>query len=89
MGPAKIIAFPEVDRQNQVQINQSWLGGGEGNRWLIMKAEAAGVGNMAKNMVVEHLTGGFGGLGKLGGKNCKIAEQQVDAVVAEFEALGL
>ena len=86
---AKIIAFPAVDRQNQVQITQGWIGGGEGKKWTILKAEAAGLDNMAKNMIIDKLTGGFGSLGSLGGKNSKLCEQQVDAVVDEFNALGL
>ncbi|MCR5685057.1 MAG: hypothetical protein K6G81_06485 [Lachnospiraceae bacterium] len=88
-GFATIIAFPEVDRQNQVQITQGWLTGQEGNKWTILKAEAAGLDNMAKNAVIGALTNGLGNLGSLGGKNSKLCEQQVDAVVAEFNALGL
>lgn len=88
-GFALIIAFPEVDRNNQVQITQGWMKGPEGNKFTILKAEAAGVDNMAKNMVIDSLTNGWGSMGKLGGKNCKLAEEQVDAVVAEFTALGL
>lgn len=86
---AKIIAFPAVDRQNQVQITQGWIGTGEGKKWTILKAEAAGLDNMAKNLVIDKLTNGWGSLGSLGGKNSKLCEQQVDAVVSEFNALGL
>ncbi len=89
-GLAKIIAFPAVDRNNQCQITQGWMvGGSEGDKWIILKAQAAGIDNMAKNMVIDAVTNGWGSVGMLGGKNSKLVEQQVDAVVAEFEALGL
>lgn len=88
-GLAQVIAFPQVDRNNQVQITQGWMMGAEGNKFVILKAEAAGAENITSNAVIEMVTGGLSGLSKLGGKSCKIAEQQVDAVVSEFEALDL
>ena len=54
-----------------------------------MKAEKAGVDNLAKNAIIDGLTGGLGNLGMLGGKNSKLCEQQVEAVVKEFNELGL
>ncbi len=89
-GFAYVIAFPAIDRNNQCQITQGWMvGGSEGDKWIILKAQAAGIDNMAKNMVIDAVTNGWGSVGMLGGKNSKLVEQQVDAVVAEFEALGL
>ena len=88
-GFAMIIAFPAVDRLNQVQINQGFIKGKEGNKWQIMKNEAAGVENIAKNAIIDTLTGSFGSLGRLGGKNSKLCEQQVEAVAKEFAELGL
>ena len=59
---AKIIAFPAVDRQNQVQITQGWIGGGQGKKWTILKAEAAGLDNMAHTDKDRRATIGGGAL---------------------------
>ena len=64
-----IICFPEVDRQNQVQIIPGMTQGVKpGPKWTVMKAEAAGMDNLAKNMAIGALTNGWGNLGSIGGK---------------------
>lgn len=88
-GFAKIIAFPAIDKNNQCQITQGWFKGAEGNKFTVMRNEEAGVGNMVKNAFLDDLTGGITGLGKLGGKNNQLAQQQVDEVVAELNKMGL
>ncbi len=84
-----IIVFPQVDRLNQVQIIPGWMSGGAGNKWTIMKAEAAGADNVATNIAVEFLTDGWGNLGSLGGKASKLCEKQVDEVADELVKMGL
>ena len=88
-GYAKIIAFPAIDKNNQCQITQGWFTGKEGNKFTVMRAEEAGIGNMWKNAIVDDLTGGITALGKLGGKNNQLAQKQVDEVVAELNKMGL
>ncbi len=84
----KVICFPEVDRQNQVQLVPGGFKG-EGPKWTVMKAEAIGKENVMKNIAMGALTNGWANLGSLGGKNCKLCEQQVDEVAAELEAMGI
>ena len=72
-GFTNIICFDEVDRQNQVQIVPGMTQGAKpGPKWTVMKAEAAGMDNLAKNMAIGALTNGWGNLGSLGGKNSKL-----------------
>ena len=84
----KVICFPEVDRQNQVQIVPASMKG-EGTKWTVMKNEAIGKENVMKNIAMGAISNGWANMGSLGGKNCKLCEQQVDAVVAELQALGI
>ena len=86
-----VIAFPEVDRQNQVQILPGFIAskGKRGTKWTIQKAEAVGAENVAKNLAIGFLTDGMGNLGSLGGKNSKLCEQQIDEVLKELEGMDL
>ena len=88
-GFAYLIAFPAIDRNNQCQITQGWFKGAEGNKFIVLRAEKAGVDNLVKNAIMDDLTGGFSSLGKLGGKNNKLAQQQVEEVAAELKKMGL
>ena len=86
---ALIIVFPEIDRQNQCQIVRGWFKGDEGNKFTVMKAEAAGMDNFAKNVALHAVTNGWSSISKIGGKNCKLVEKQVEDTAKEFNALGL
>ena len=88
-GFAYLIAFPAIDRNNQCQITQGWFKGTEGNKFIVLRSEKAGVDNLVKNAILDDLTGGFSSLGKLGGKNNKLAQQQVEEVAAELKKMGL
>ena len=89
-GFTNIICFDEVDRQNQVQIVPGMTQGAKpGPKWTVMKAEAAGMDNLAKNMAIGALTNGGGNLGSLGGKNSKLCEKQVEEVAKELQAMGI
>jgi hypothetical protein len=86
-----IICFPEVDRQNQVQILPAFMAGNgkRGTKWNIQKAEAAGAENVAKNVALGIVSNGWANLGSLGGKNSKLCEQQVEAVLKEIQEMDL
>ncbi|MBR1861773.1 MAG: hypothetical protein IJ796_07935 [Lachnospiraceae bacterium] len=86
-----IICFPEVDRQNQVQLLPAFNAGGgkRGNKWNLQKAEAAGGKNVAKNVALGIVSDGWANLGSLGGKNSKLCEQQVEEVLKELESMDI
>ena len=86
---ALIIVFPEIDRQNQVQIIRGWFKGDEGNKFTIMKAEAAGMENFAKNMALHAITDGWSSMGSVFGKNSKLCEKQCEEVAEELKKMGL
>lgn len=89
-GFANIICFPELDRQNQVQVIPGMTQGNKpGPKWTVMKAEAAGMDNLAKNVAMSALTNGWGNMGSIVGKNSKLCEKQVEAVAKELQELGI
>ena len=49
-GIGSVIVFPPVDRNNQV-----WITGAKGNFTVMHSAEAAGLGNVAKNAMLDSL----------------------------------
>ena len=53
-GIGAVIVFPPVDRNNQV-----WITGAKGKFTIMRSAEVAGLGNMAKNAVLDTLTDGW------------------------------
>ena len=89
-GFTNIICFEAIDGQNQVQIVPAMTQGNKpGPKWTVMKAEAAGMDNLAKNMAIGALTNGWGNLGSIAGKNSKLCEKQVEAVANELKELGI
>ncbi len=86
---ALIIVFPEIDRQNQCQIVRGWFKGDEGNKFTIMKAEAAGMENFAKNVALHAITDGWSSMGSVFGKNSKLCEKQCEEVAEELKKMGL
>ena len=87
-GLAYVITFPPLDRQNQVWVMQGGMKK-SGNKFSVQKQEAAGVGNMAANMALDKLTGGFFGIGGVAGSTVKKAEQLVEATAKELNEMGL
>jgi len=89
-GLTNIIAFPPLDNQNQVWV-LSWKGNNGGAKWSVqLSHEIAGdFGNMAKNMVLDKLTGGIFGLGGMVSKNSKAGEAMVEDTLAKLTALNL
>ena len=89
-GFTNIICFPELDRQNQVQIIPGMTQGAKpGPKWTVMKAEAAGMDNLAKNVAMSALTNGWGNMGSIIGKNSKLCEKQVEEVAKELQEMGI
>ena len=88
-GFAWLIGFPAVDRNNQCQITQGWFKGDEGNKFTVLKAEAAGMDNLAKNIALHAVTNGWSSISSIGGKNCKLVEKQCEEVAEELKKMGL
>ena len=86
---ALIIVVPDVDRQNQCQIVRGWFKGDEGNKFTVMKAEAAGMDNFAKNVALHAVTNGWSSMGSVFGKNSKLCEKQVEEVAEELKKMGI
>ncbi len=87
-GLAYVITFPALDSQNQVQI----LPGGMGkttSSFQVLKAEQAGVTNMAGNAMLNKLTGGLFRMKSIAGKNAKEIERLVEVTAQELGSMGL
>ncbi len=87
-GLATIIAFPALDSHNQVQIISTSMKK-ESNSYRVMKAEAAGISNMAGNELIDKLTGGLFGMKSIMGKNAKAIEKMVTDTAKELDEMGL
>lgn len=87
-GLAEIIAFPALDRQNQVWVMK--VGFSErSDRYSVQKAQQAGVGTMAGNMALDEVTGGLFNMFGVFGKKGKQCEKLVETTANELEALNL
>ncbi len=80
-GLTYVIAFPQIDRNNQVQIV-----GNRGRFYVQRSVQPAGIGKMAANMALEELTDGLSGLsGAFGSakKKCmKLVQNTADIILA-------
>lgn len=89
-GPSFIITFPELDRQNQVQIISNAIGGKKpSQKFTIQKAEKLGLGNSFVNDALDKLTGGLFNLGTMVTSNAKRCEEQVEEIYNQINAMGL
>ena len=84
-GPAYVIAFPEVDRNNQVQIQAD----GKGKIYVQRAVTPIGLDKQLRNEMLEDLSCGISGLYALGGKKKKLCMALVDKTAAQLEAMGL
>ncbi len=84
-----LITFPPLDRNNQVQISPGQMKKGPWNKFQISKNEVAGGENLAKNMVLHHITDGWSSVTGVFGKKSKTAEELVVKTYEELSALGL
>ncbi len=89
-GLATIITFPPLDRYNQIWIIPVLgIKKKATAKFQISKNDAAGVGNMAVNGVLDDLTGGLTGIRSVVGGNVKKSEKLVELTVDELNALHL
>jgi hypothetical protein len=83
-GLAYVIAFPALDRNNQVQIL------GSKNKYVVTRAVTpAGVDKLAANMALEHLTGGLSGFSGAFGNTKKTCMELVTKVAETINALDI
>ena len=85
-GFAWVIAFPEMDRNNQVQIL-----GGNGKYTVQRSAQPVGVDKMLANMALDKLTGGISGFsGAFGDTKKRCMEMATKTAKAnKINALGI
>jgi len=83
-GLAYVIAFPQIDRNNQVQIL------GSKNKYVVSRAVAsAGMDKLAANMALEQLTGGLSGFSGAFGNSKKVCMEMVTKVAEKINSLDL
>lgn len=75
-----VIAFPPVDRNNQV-----WITGSQGKFNIARSAEVVGLGNFAKNYALSTLSGGWSRTSGVIGKNKKRCMELVDITAREIK----
>ena len=89
-GPAFMIIFPALDRQNQVQIISNAVGGKKpSQKFTIQKAEELGLGKSLVNDALSMLTGSLFNLGSMVTNNAKRGEELVEETYNQLEALNL
>ena len=84
-GPAYIIAFPEVDRNNQVVIQADR----KGIIYVQRAATPIGLDKQFRNEMLEDLTGGLSGMSVLFGKKKKLCMELVDRTASQLESMDL
>ena len=84
-GPVYVIAFPELDRNNQVQIQADR----KGQIFVQRATTPIGLDKAISNMILEDLTGGLSGMSVLGGKKKKLCEKQVKETAKQLMTMGL
>ena len=84
-----LIVFPPLDRNNQVQISPGQMKKAPWNKFQITKNEVAGADNVAKNLLLHHVTDGLSSVTGVFGKKSKTAEELVVKTYEELQALGL
>ena len=88
-GPATMITFPALDSHNQVQIIRGTLFDKTTNKFTVQKCEAAGLGNVAKNVALDVLTDGWANKRSIIGSSAKESDELVDITVEELKQMGL
>lgn len=83
-GIGSVIVFPPVDRNNQV-----WITGAKGKFTVMRSAEVAGLGNMAKNAILDSLTDGLSSMSAAFGNKKKRCMELVDITVKEIKNAGI
>ena len=86
-----VIAFPPIDRQNQIWIMSTKMGDKPAAKFTVLLSHniAGDYGNTAKNIALDTITSGFAGMGSMFGKKAKAGESGVEKVLALVGGLGL
>lgn len=80
-----LIAFPQQDRNNQVQIIPATKG-----KFVVQRStQPAGVGNMLKNDVLNSLTDGLTSMSAAFGNKKKLCMELTEKTAATINALGI
>ena len=88
-GPALIITFPPIDRNNQIWISPGQMKKAPWSKFTVTKNEVAGLDNSAKNLALSAVTRGWSDVSGVFGKKAKTAEALVVTTHEELQALGL
>ena len=83
-GIGSVIVFPPVDRNNQV-----WITGAKGKFTVMRSAEVAGLGNMAKNAILDSLTDGLSSMSAAFGNKKKRCMELVEITAQEMKKAGI
>ena len=83
-GLAYVIAFPQIDRNNQVQIL-----GSKGKYSVTRSVQPAGVDKFLSNVALEHLTNGLTGMSGAFGDSKKLCMEMVTRTAGTINELGL
>lgn len=84
-GFNQIVAFPELDRNNQVWI----MNAGKGKFQVMRSAEVAGLNNVVKNAVLDELTDGWSSMSAAFGDKKKRCMELVDITAKQIEEAGI
>ncbi len=79
-----VIAFPPIDRNNQV-----WITGSQGNFYISRSDEVVGLGNLAKSYVLTTLSGGWSKITALIGKRKKHCMKLIEITANEIKEAGI
>lgn len=83
-GFAWLIAFPEVDRNNQVQIL-----GDKGKFYVTRAVQPAGLDKLVKNIALEQLTDGWSGMSAAFGDKKKLCMHLTELAAETIKKLDL
>lgn len=83
-GLAWVIAFPQLDRNNQVQIL-----GSKGKYSVQRSVQPAGLGNLAANLALDKITEGFSSMSGAFGDTKKLCMEQVTKTADTINGLGI
>lgn len=83
-GPAVLIAFPQLDRNNQVQIL-----GKKGKYNVMRSVQPAGLDKAFSNIALEKFTGGLSGFSGAFGKTKKRCEELAKITGEQINAMNL
>ena len=84
-GPVYVIAFPEIDRNNQVQIQAD----SKGKIFVQRAVTPIGLEKQLRNEMLDDLTCGLSSMSMVFGKKKKLCMALVDKTADQLEAMGL